>query len=146
MTKWSLEVVLCDLVLALVINTSAMLLSGASITFQTWYPGVASAFFTNVLLQLVLPVPAWGQLLSRPLAASRTRPVLSVFVENLVFVTCISFTMACVQAPSVDLIVATWLATYVYLVGIGYVTSLVLFAVTHGGHLLLAPAASVIDY
>lgn len=146
MTKWSLEVVLCDLVLALVINTSAMLLSGAVITFQAWYPGVASAFFTNVLLQLVLPVPAWGQLLSHPLGTHRARPMLSVFVENLVFVTCISFTMACIQAPSADQIVSAWLTTYAYLVGIGYVTSLILFAATHGGHLLLAPAAGTIDY
>ena len=146
MTKWSLEVVLCDLVLALVINTSAMLISGAAITFQAWYPGVASAFFTNVLLQLVLPVPAWGRVLSRPLSASRVRPVLSVFVENLVFVSCISFTMACIQAPSAAQIVPTWLTTYVYLVGIGYVTSLLLFAATHGGHLLLAPAAGATDY
>jgi len=130
MTKWSLGVILCDLVLALVINTSAMLLSQAPITFVTWYPGVACAFFTNVLLQLVLPVPLIGQVLSKPLQNSKVRPVLSVFVENLVFVTCISFTMAIIQAgerPIVDV----WLQTYVYLVIIGYITSLILFAVSN---------------
>ena len=49
-------------------------------------------------------------------------------MENLIYVTCISFTMACIQAggrPIVDV----WLQTYVYLVVIGYVTSVVLFAI-----------------
>lgn len=130
MTKWSLSVILCDLVLALVINTSAMLLSGAEITFVSWYPGTASAFFTNVLLQLILPVPAAGQLLSKPLANWSGRWIWSVFVENFIFVTCISFTMAVIQAGSQP-VVDVWLATYGYLVLIGYVTSLVLFVITN---------------
>ena len=130
MTKWNLGVVLCDLVLAIVINTSAMLIGGAEINFVSWYPGTASAFFTNVLLQLVLPVPAIGQAVTRPLEGRAVRPVFSVFVENLIFVTCISFTMAVIQAagrPVVDV----WLSTYVYLVLIGYITSLVLFAISN---------------
>ncbi len=130
MTKWSRDVVLCDLVLAIVINTSAMLLSGAEITFQSWYPGVASAFFTNMLLQLVLPVPGVAAAVTAPLAERAFRPIFSVFAENFIFVSCISFTMACVQTPAGGDIVATWLSTYVYLVFIGYVTSLVLFFVT----------------
>ena len=105
MTKWTLGVILCDLVLAVVSNTSAM------------------------LLQLVLPVPATGQAATRFLASSRIRPVFSVFVENLIFVTCISFTMAVVQTPAGNSVVATWLSTYVWLVIIGYATSLVLYAV-----------------
>lgn len=126
MTEWKLSVVLCDLVLAIVINTSAMLIGGAAIEPVAWYTGVACAFFTNVLVQLVLPVPLIGQVASRPLANSKMRPLVSVFVENLVFVTCISFTMALLQAsgrPVVD----AWLSTYGYLVVIGYVTSLILF-------------------
>ncbi len=128
MTKWKPSVILCDLVLAVVINTSAMLIGGAALGPAAWYTGVACAFFTNVLVQLVLPVPFFGQIASKPLEGSKVRPVLSVFVENLVFVTCISFTMALLQAagrPVVDV----WLSTYGYLVLIGYTTSLVLFAV-----------------
>lgn len=135
MTRWSLEVVLCDLVLAIVINTSAMFLGGAAITFQLWYPGTASAFFTNMLLQLVLPVPAWGELLSRALEGSRVRPFLSVFIENFCFVTLISLTMALVQTPAGGNVITAWLSTYPYLVAIGYITSLILFAATHrAGH------------
>ena len=57
------------------------------------------------------------------------RPIVQVFVENFVFVTCISFTMALIQTPAGGDVVAAWLATYIQLVLIGYVTSLVLFAI-----------------
>ncbi len=129
MCKWNIATILCDLVLALVINTSAMLIGGAEITFQSWYPGVASAFFTNVLLQLVLPVPGFAVAVTGWVGEHRWRPIVQVFVENFVFVTCISFTMALIQTPAGGDVVAAWLATYIQLVLIGYVTSLVLFAI-----------------
>lgn len=129
MCKWNVATILGDLVLALVINTSAMLLGGAEITFQSWYPGVASAFFTNVLLQLVLPVPGFAAAVTGWAGERRWRPILQIFVENFVFVTCISFTMALIQTPTGGDIVAAWLATYIQLVFIGYVTSLVIFAI-----------------
>ncbi len=129
MCKWNVATILGDLVLALVINTSAMLLGGVEITFQSWYPGVASAFFTNVLLQLVLPVPGFAAAVTGWAGERRWRPILQIFVENFVFVTCISFTMALIQTPTGGDIVAAWLATYIQLVFIGYVTSLVIFAI-----------------
>lgn len=129
MCKWNIATILCDLVLALVINTSAMLIGGAEIAFQSWYPGVASAFFTNVLLQLVLPVPGFAVAVTGWVGEHRWRPIVQVFVENFVFVTCISFTMALIQTPTGGDVAAAWLATYIQLVLIGYVTSLVLFAI-----------------
>lgn len=129
MCKWNIATILCDLVLALVINTSTMLIGGAEIAFQSWYPGVASAFFTNVLLQLVLPVPGFAVAVTGWVGEHRWRPIVQVFVENFVFVTCISFTMALIQTPAGGDVVAAWLATYIQLVLIGYVTSLVLFAI-----------------
>ena len=132
MCEWKINTILCDLVLALVINTSAMLLGGATFTFQAWYPGVASAFFTNVLLKLVLPVPGIAAAATDWAGDRRWRPIVQVFVENLVFVTCISFTMAVIQTPMGGDIVRSWLSTYVQLVLVGYVTSLVLYVVqTH---------------
>lgn len=131
MTKWGLGVILCDLVLALVINTSAMLLSGAEILPAPWYTGVACAFFTNVVVQLIVPVPRIGQVLSRVLEGKAARPILAVFVENLLFVTCISITMALLNIASTGApFLETWLHTYVYLVLIGYITSLILYAIT----------------
>lgn len=128
MTRWSLQTVLCDLVLALVINTSATLLAGAPLEFVSWYPGCAAALFTNVLLQLVLPVPGLAAAATSPLEGRTWRWVVSVFVENLVFVTCISLTMAYLNTAGVGLVEA-WLATYPQLVGIGYATSVVLMVV-----------------
>ena len=124
MTKWSLEVILVDLVMAVVINTSAMTMAGDLSTFVTWYPGTASAFFTNVLLQLVIPVPAIARTLSSPLEGKPGRCVLAAFVENLIFVTCISFTMAILQANGRS-VVDLWLETYVQLVAIGFLTLLI---------------------
>ena len=53
--------------------------------------------FTNVLLQLVLPVPGFAGAVTGWAGERRWRPVLQVFVENFIFVTCISFTMALIQ-------------------------------------------------
>lgn len=126
----NLITVLMDVVLAIVINTSAMLLSGASISFVSWYPGTCAAFATNVVIQLVAPVPLAAQAATSPLGERKGRPVFSVFIENLIYVTLISFTMAVINTGGVG-VVEAWLATYGWLVLIGYVTSLVLFAITH---------------
>ena len=128
MTEWKLRVVLCDLVLAIVINTSAMLIGGAPMEPVAWYTGGACAFFTNVVVQLVLPVPLIGQYAGKLFSNDKVRLAVSVFVENLVFVTCISLTMAFLQAggrPVIDV----WLQTYGYLVIIGYITSLILASI-----------------
>lgn len=127
MCPWNKWTILQDLVLAVVINTSAMALSGVPFSIASWFPGTSTAFCTNVLLQLVLPVPAAGRAASRCVEDRSWRPLLSVFVENLIFVTLISLTMAFMQTEGVHL-VQVWLATYPQLVCIGYATSLALFA------------------
>lgn len=127
MCSWNRLVILQDLVLAVVINTSAMLLVHAPIDFVTWYPGTCAAFATNVLLQLILPVPTIGQALTKPLADRLARFAFSVFVENAIFVTCISLMMAVLQAGDQP-ILEVWMQTYVALLFIGYATSLALGA------------------
>ena len=106
MSPWTRTVILQDIVLAIVINTSAMLLTGAQITFPAWYPGTCSAFATNVVIQLVVPVPAIGRALSKPLEGRKGRFIWSIFVENFIYVTCISFTMACIQAAGRPVVAA----------------------------------------
>lgn len=130
MCPWNRTTILMDLVLAIVINTSATLLAGAAFMPASWYMGTCTAFATNVFLQLVLPVPAMGQAVSRGLHAGLAKTLVSVFIENLVFVTCISLTMTAVQTGGNNLI-AVWISTYVQLTLIGYVTSVILFFVTH---------------
>ncbi len=128
MTEWKFRVVLCDFVLAIVINTSAMLIGSVPLEPVAWYTGVACAFFTNVIVQLVLPVPLIGQYASKPFTNDKMRLAVSVFVENLVFVTCISLTMAYLQAGGRS-VMDVWLQTYGYLVIIGFITSLILASI-----------------
>lgn len=127
MLSWSLRAIVQDVVLAIVINTSATLLGGAPLEFVTWYPYTCAAFGTNVLVQLILPVPGVAATLTRPLEGSAAHPYVSIFLENLMYVTCISLMMAFLQTPAGGDVIATWLLTYVQLMLIGYVTSLVMF-------------------
>lgn len=127
MLTWNLRAIVQDLVLAIVINTSATLLGGAPLELASWYPYTCAAFGTNVVVQLVLPVPAAAELLTRRLEGSAARPYVSIFLENLMYVTCISLTMALLQTPAGGNVVAAWLATYAQLMLIGYATSLVMF-------------------
>ena len=51
---------------------------------------------------------------------------MQIFIENLIFVTIISLTEAFVHTGGAGL-VAAWLHSYVWLVVIGYVTSVALY-------------------
>ncbi len=129
MCSWNRAIILQDLVLAVIINTSAMLLSYTPIGFFTWYPGVCTAFLTNVLIQLVLPVPAIASMLTSPLEGRAQRPLCSIFLENLMYVTLISLTMAVVQTGMQN-VLAVWTRTCIPLLLIGYAASLAMFAIT----------------
>ena len=96
MCDWNIRVLVNDIVLALVINTSATLLAGAPMAWGTWYPYTCVAFTTNVVA--------------------------------LIFVTIISLTEAVTQVGPAQML-AAWSQTYLQLVLIGYVTSVVLFKI-----------------
>ncbi|KXB63420.1 MULTISPECIES: hypothetical protein [Olsenella] len=127
MCQWNRSVILQDLVLALVINTSATLLAGAPLAWGTWYPYTAVAFLTNVVAQLVIPTGSIALALTRGLEGKPARLWCQVFVENLIFVTIISLTEAFTQV-GVGGMLAAWWQTYLWLVLIGYVTSVALVA------------------
>lgn len=128
MCKWNVRILVNDIVLALVINTSATLLSGAALEWATWYPYTCVAFATNVLAQLLIPTVSISQSLTRGLEGSAARPYVSIFIENFIFVTIISLTEAFTQVGAAQMISA-WLKTYVQLMLIGYVTSIILFKI-----------------
>lgn len=128
MTKWNLYCIISDIVLAIVINTSATIITGAPLAFQSWYPYTCAALGTNILMQLALPVPAFGAFCAKPLRRWNGAWLADVFVVNLVYVTGISLTMALVQNGPNGIIEA-WLVTYPYLVIIGYITSVVLVGI-----------------
>lgn len=123
---WNRQLILQDLVLALVINTSATLLSGASLTWSTWYPFTCVAFVTNVLAQLVIPTADIAHTITKPFKNAPWQPYAHVFIENLIFVTVISLMEAFTQVGATDMF-DVWRSTYLWLVGIGYITSVILY-------------------
>ncbi len=126
MCTWNRQIIIQDLVLALVINTSATLLSGASLAWDTWYPYTCVAFVTNVVAQLIVPTGSIARALTKPLGERGCRIYVQIFIENLIFVTIVSLMEAFTQVGVAQMI-ATWAVTYPWLVLIGYVTSVVLF-------------------
>lgn len=127
MCEWNCKLIIQDIVLAIVINTTATLL-GHDPFDHTWYIFTCVALATNVLGQFLLPTGAWARALTGWARDAKWRVYAQIFVENLIFVTIISLTEAWVHTGGAG-IVAAWLATYVQLVLVGYVTSVVLFRV-----------------
>ena len=128
MCEWNIRTLVNDIVLALVINTSATLLAGAPMAWGTWYPYTCVAFTTNVVAQLLIPTVSISQSLTKGLASKAARPYAAIFIENLIFVTIISLTEAVTQVGPAQML-AAWSQTYLQLVLIGYVTSVVLFKI-----------------
>lgn len=127
MCEWNRKLIIQDIVLAIVINTTATLL-GHDPFDHTWYIFTCVALATNVLGQFLLPTGAWARALTGWARDAKWRVYAQIFVENLIFVTIISLTEAWAHTGGAG-IVAAWLATYVQLVLVGYVTSVVLFRV-----------------
>ena len=128
MCEWNIRTLVNDIVLALVINTSATLLAGAPMAWGTWYPYTCVAFTTNVVAQLLIPTVSISQSLTKGLASKTARPYAAIFIENLIFVTIISLTEAVTQVGPSQML-AAWSQTYLQLVLIGYVTSVILFKI-----------------
>lgn len=128
MCHWNVRLLVNDIVLALVINTSATLLAGAPLEWGTWYPFTCVAFTTNVLAQLLIPTDSIAQSVTKALEGRSIRPYCSIFVENLIFVTIISLTEAFTQVGAATMI-PVWWSTYLWLVVIGYVSSVILFKI-----------------
>ena len=125
MCEWNRNLIIQDIVLAIVINTSATLLDGDPFD-HTWYTFTCVALATNVVGQFILPTGSVVTALTKPLGDASWRIYVQIFIENLIFVTVISFTEAWVHTGGPG-IIAAWLATYVQLVIVGYVTSIILY-------------------
>lgn len=125
MCEWNRNLIIQDIVLAIVINTSATLLGGDPFD-HTWYTFTCVALATNVVGQMVLPTGAVARALTGWAHDASWRVYAQIFIENLIFVTVISLTEAWVHTGGAGLL-AAWLATYVQLVAVGYVTSVILY-------------------
>ncbi|QWT17181.1 ABC transporter ATPase [Collinsella sp. zg1085] len=123
MTRWNTSTLVIDLVLACIINTTAMLVSAAPLSVLSWVPGTASAFCINVLLQLVLPVPAFAARITAPLKSAVVQHLAELFVVNACYVSCISLSMAYLATGGVN-IFDFWWQSYITLLLVGYVATL----------------------
>jgi hypothetical protein len=109
MCEWNRKLIIQDIVLAIVINTTATLL-GHDPFDHTWYIFTCVALATNVLGQFLLPTGAWARALTGWARDAKWRVYAQIFVENLIFVTIISLTEAWVHTGGAG-IVAARLAT-----------------------------------
>ena len=80
------------------------------------------------MAQLLVPTVSISQSLTKGLEGKAIRPYLAIFIENLIFVTIISLTEAFTQV-GVATMIPVWWSTYLWLVLIGYVTSVILFKI-----------------
>ena len=131
MTQWNTQIIVSDIILAVVINTSATLLAGSPLMWSDWYPLTCAALVTNIIAQLLIPTSCIAQKLTEPLKDKTYSIYFAIFIENLIFVTIISLTMAFTQVGH-ELMIQTWSQTFLWLVLIGYITSVILY---HAGKL-----------
>lgn len=124
--KWTFTVIQ-DVILAVVINTTAAILSGVFPGVWLYLRGCVCAFSINILSGVLLPVERWGELFGTMVVKSGKEPfnrIARVFLINAVYVTIISFSMALIQNGLIPGIVKIWFATYPALHLTGLITSL----------------------
>lgn len=131
MTQWNTQIIVSDIILAVVINTSATLLAGSPLMWSDWYPLTCAALGTNIIAQLFIPTSCIAQKITEHLKDKTYRVYFAIFIENLIFVTIISLTMAFTQVGH-ELMIQAWSQTFLWLVLIGYITSVMLY---HAGKL-----------
>jgi hypothetical protein len=131
MTKKQIEmmVLLQDLILAFVINSSATILGGGFTDTGVYLVGMFMAFSINYIAGLIIPVERIGRAVAGGLGlrdGSLPHKLVRVFVINAIFVTIISFSIALINCGPVTGLVSIWLTTYPVLHLVGYVTSVLI--------------------
>jgi hypothetical protein len=122
-------VLLQDLILAFVINSSATILGGGFTDTWRYLVGMFEAFSINYIAGLIIPVERIGGAVAKGVGlkeGSLPHKLVRVFVINAIFVTIISFTIALINCGPVEDLVSIWLTTYPVLHLVGYVTSLLI--------------------
>lgn len=131
MTKKQIEmmVLLQELVLAFVINSSATILNGGFMDTGTYLVGMFMAFCINYTAGLIVPVERIGRAVAGGIGlhdGSLPHKLVRIFVINAIFVTIISFTIALINCGPVPNIVSIWLKTYPILHLVGYAVSVLI--------------------
>lgn len=122
-------ILLQDLMLAFVINTTATILEGGLRGPGDYLVGMFMAFSINYVAGLILPAEKIGAAAARALRRKEGTlgwKLVRIFVINAIFVTVISFTIALIRLGPVPGLVAAWWKTYPVLHIVGYVVSVLI--------------------
>ena len=124
--KWN---VLTNVLMALSINTTAVLLAGGD-TLPGWVRGCCCAFTINTVAAAIIPVGRIGKWFAEKVCG-RTPGTLSEmvarnFIINAIYVTIISFCMALLNVGFSGELITVWISTYPILHLVGLATSLVI--------------------
>ena len=122
-------VLLQDLVLAFVINSTATILGGGFKGTGLYLVGMFEAFCINYIAGLIIPVNKLGTGAADKLGlkdGTFAHKLVRVFVINAIFVTIISFTIALINCGPVPNIFSIWIKTYPILHLVGLITSLLI--------------------
>ena len=122
-------ILLQDLALAFVINSTATILAGGFGDAGSYWSGMGMAFCINYIAGLVIPVEKLGRGAAEKLKLREgTGPhrLIRVFVINAIFVTIISFSIAMIQGGVGPDLFSAWLSTYPALHIVGLITSLLI--------------------
>lgn len=122
-------ILLQDLVLAFVINSTATILGGGFKATDLYLVGMFEAFSINYIAGLFIPVEKIGRAVAGGIGlkdGSLPHKLVRIFIINAIFVTIISFTIALINCGPVPNIVSIWIKTYPILHIVGYVTSVLI--------------------
>ena len=124
--KWN---VLTNVLMALSINTTAVLLAGGD-SFPGWVRGCCCAFTINTVAAAIIPVGVIGKWFAETVC-KRTPGTFSEmlarnFIINAIYVTIISFCMALLGVGLCSELIPVWLSTYPILHLVGLATCLVI--------------------
>lgn len=118
-----------DLVLAFVINSTATILGGGFKETGLYLVGMFEAFSINYIAGLIIPVERIGRAVAGGIGlkdGSFAHKLVRIFIINAIFVTIISFTIALINCGPVPNIVSIWFGTYPILHLVGFVTSVLI--------------------
>lgn len=124
-----MQVLLQDLVLAFVINSTATILGGGYKDAASYLIGMFMAFSINYIAGIIIPVERIGRAVASGVGfkdGTLGFKLVRIFIINAIFVTIISFTIALINLGAVKGLVGIWFSTYPVLHLVGFVTSVLI--------------------
>lgn len=118
-----------DLVLAFVINSTATVLNGGFKGTDVYLVGMFMAFCINYAAGLIIPVEKLGSAVASGIRLKKGKllhKLVRIFIINAIFVTIISFIIALINLGPVPELFKIWWSTYPVLHLVGYLTSVLI--------------------